>query len=386
MGFFIFLLVIITAVLLVVAAFDFVPMVIDILGRRGIGSFGDDGQWLSAAEGTAENWLENGVPTVPKNAEKGYRFFDLIKGEHKVAAIQHWQEASVLLAMNEADSPAADEFIKKVFSDGDAFNSARVDTAMLAFAILCNKNTDKNEIKPYMDKIAENLLEKYRRTGRIPYSDDDDICFVDTVGLVCPFLVRYSCEYNNSEALSAAMKVITDYAEKGLHNELGLPVHCYDNSNGAPLGIYGWGRGCGWWATGLADSFRQLNKFDGFVEEKTKLLKLIIKFADTIINYQCDDGAFDRNVLHFSGKDSSATAMVGYFLAYAGKITKREKYTSAAEKAVKYLFTVTRKDGTVDYSQGDTMGIGFYSSVFSVVPATQGFAIRAFLALEGDME
>lgn len=384
MGFIVILLAVITVALLGITAFDFVPAVMDILARRGMGSFNSDREWLSAAENTVDNWLENGVPVVPKNAEKGYRFFSVIKGDRKVTAIQHWQEASVLLAANEVGSPAADEFIKDLLSEGGAFNSDRVDTAMLAFAILCNNNTDKDEVKPYMDKIANMILEKYRRTGRIPYGNNNyDICFVDTIGLVCPFLIRYSLEYNDSEALDAAMKVITDYAKTGIHKELNLPVHCYDSGNDAPLGIYGWGRGCGWWATGLADSFRQLNMLDGHYEEQTKLLRLMISFADTIIKYQCDDGAFDRNVLHFSGKDSSATAMLAYFLAYTGRLTKREKYISAAEKAVKYLYTVTRKDGTVDYSQGDTMGVGFYSAASIVVPATQGFAVRAFLELEG---
>lgn len=36
----------------------------------------------------------------------------------------------------------------------------------------------------------------------------------------------------------------------------------------------------------------------------------------------------------------------------------------------------TRKNGAVDFSQGDTKDIGVYSSNFDILPFTQGFAIR----------
>ena len=38
--------------------------------------------------------------------------------------------------------------------------------------------------------------------------------------------------------------------------------------------------------------------------------------------------------------------------------------------------SVTRRDGAIDFSQGDTKDIGVYSMLFDVLPFTQGLALR----------
>jgi unsaturated rhamnogalacturonyl hydrolase len=38
---------------------------------------------------------------------------------------------------------------------------------------------------------------------------------------------------------------------------------------------------------------------------------------------------------------------------------------------------VTRRDGVIDFSQGDTKAIGVHSQEFDLLPFTQGFALRA---------
>lgn len=377
MGFVTALLIIILTVFLVALAFDFIPFMREMMSRRGIGNFDSKQSWYDSLKGTAENWLSNGVPAVPKNAPKRLRIIEYIKGEYKVDAIQHWQEGSLLLAVNKAEPKIADIFIKNTLIKNDTFHSDRVDTAMLAYSLLCNEKADKKEIKTYMDAMAETVLKKYRRTGGIPYNTDDNVFFVDTIGLVCPFLIRYACEYDCEEAIEAAVKAIKDYSEKGLHKELGIPVHCYNEKSGAPLGLYGWGRGCGWWATGLIDSYIELCRVEGYEEEKAMIFGLITDFAERIVCLQSEDGAFDRNVFYHSASDSSATAMMAYFLSVVWRLTNKDEYLIAADKALKYLRSVTRKDGTIDYSQGDTIGVGFYSTVMMVVPATQGFALRA---------
>ena len=36
----------------------------------------------------------------------------------------------------------------------------------------------------------------------------------------------------------------------------------------------------------------------------------------------------------------------------------------------------TRRNGVIDYCQGDTYGIGYYSKLFSVMPFAQGLALK----------
>ncbi|MCQ2471163.1 MAG: glycoside hydrolase family 88 protein [Clostridia bacterium] len=366
---------------LVVALFDAVPFVKDILNRRGMGRFNSSEEWLSKAEETVLKWLSKGVPVVPKNYNERLRFIDIVKGNYKGNAIQSWQEGSVLLSANEFSPEKAEDFIEKVLSEKDRFNSGRVDIAMLAFAIMNNKKISDEKIKILAEKIAQLLLKKYDETGSIPYGGNSNILFVDTIGLVCPFLAEYAVKFNDKKAMTVAIKIIEEYYLHGFHKELKLPIHCFDKRNDAPIGIYGWGRGCAWWATGLADTYRSIENASEFKNEKEMLLNLIDSFAETMAHYQSENGAFDRNLLLFSGEDSSATAMLAYFLSLAGKITGKDEYFSSAQRAMKYIYSVTRKDGTVDWSQGDTMGAGFYSTASIVVPAAQGFAIRAYLML-----
>ncbi|MGN1169234.1 MAG: glycoside hydrolase family 88 protein [Acutalibacteraceae bacterium] len=366
-------------------SFDAVPFALSVLGRRQIGTM-SGGEWYSAASSVILKWLSHGLPSVPVNAGRRLVIIDIIKKRYKADSIQAWQEASVLLAANEISPQKAGEFIDSKIdpTDGSWLKSInRVDSAFLAYAVLCSGETDSIAVKPAMDETYNMLIKKFDEFGSIPYSADSDIRFVDTIGMVCPFLIKYSLTYDEPKALEAAVSLIKEYADNAVHDSIGLPAHCFNAKTGAPLGIYGWGRGCGWWACGLSESFAVLNETgpDEYVSEKTLILKQMLKFAKCIVSYQSENGAFDRNVLARSGEDSSATAMLALFLAYTGKLSSIKEYTDCAERAMKYIYSCTRRDGTVDYSQGDTMGIGFYSGESIVLPAAQGFAVRAYLML-----
>ncbi|MBQ7595135.1 MAG: glycoside hydrolase family 88 protein [Clostridia bacterium] len=365
----------------ILVSFDVIPYIKNIFGRRGIGCYDDD-EWAFHVEKRAVKWLEKGIPVVPRVAGNRLTFIDRLNGSYKADSIGYWQKASLLAAVNKTNAEIAADIIYDELAKNTFIESWATDAASLGYAMLCNESIDKVEIRATVNILAEALIDKFRATGSIPYSQKSRIRFVDTIGLVCPFLIKYAVIYSDNEKLNAAISLIKEYGEYGLHKNFKLPVHCFDPSNKAPLGIYGWGRGCGWWAVGLADSFYALSSSDGYEEEKRMVLEYYLEFCNTIIKYQCDNGAFDRNVLCFSGEDSSATAMIAMALAYAGKITGKRDYSIAARQAIEYLFTVTRRDGTVDYSQGDTMGVGFYSQASIVVPAAQGFALRAYYILE----
>lgn len=374
-------LILIILFVLFVVSFDAVPFLKDIFSRRGMGSLTGE-QWRTAAENTALKWLQKGMPIVPKKNNTRLRIIDVIKDDYKVNAVQSWQEGSVLLAADEFSPEKAKDFIEKKLQQKNILELNRVDTAMLAFAMMKNEKIGKEKIKEFVEKKAEMLLKIYNENGTVPYGGNSNILFVDTIGLVCPFLAQYAVDYGDKKALEIAITIIEEYYLHGFHQELKLPVHCFDKRNDAPIGIYGWGRGCAWWAIGLADTYKAIEHKDGCESEKNFLRNLIDSFAETMVNYQSENGAFDRNLLLFSGEDSSATAMLCYFLSFAGKITAKSDYYASSAKAMKYIYSVTRKDGTVDWSQGDTMGAGFYSTASIIVPAAQGFALRAYRLLQ----
>jgi len=54
----------------------------------------------------------------------------------------------------------------------------------------------------------------------------------------------------------------------------------------------------------------------------------------------------------------------------------------SAQKALTFLMANTRQDGLVDFSQGDTSGIGFYSTGLIPLPMATAFCLRAYGSLK----
>ena len=93
------------------------------------------------------------------------------------------------------------------------------------------------------------------------------------------------------------------------------------------------------------------------------------------MQFQHDDGGFSAN-LALPGYDSSITAVAGYFYSLCEQISYSEEFTNAKKKCIRKLRSCTRKNGAIDYSQGDTKGIGVYSTTYDIMPFTQGNALR----------
>ena len=99
------------------------------------------------------------------------------------------------------------------------------------------------------------------------------------------------------------------------------------------------------------------------------LRKRAHNLAESMIPYQNKNGSFNCIIgVPFSREDSSATAMIGGLLALLG-------YKSEAEECLNFIMSITRRNGEVDFAQGDTMGIGNYSRRFEPMPAAQAFSI-----------
>lgn len=197
--------------------------------------------------------------------------------------------------------------------------------------------------------------------------------------MICPFLVKYGVIYNKSECVDLAIKQILKYKKFGMNDKSSIPFHAYDVKNNYKVGLCGWGRGLAWFALGLIDTWKELPKDN---DHREVLQQLIESLTMDIIKLQHYDGAFGWIVtMDDSRKDSSTTAVMLWFLVNASSIEGLEEMCkSSIDKAIKYLMSVTRRDGTIDFSQGDTKEIGVYSMLFDKMPFTQGMALRAVRA------
>ena len=108
-------------------------------------------------------------------------------------------------------------------------------------------------------EIKEHFISYQQTEQTIPYRKTlPHIRFVDTIGLVCPFL--HQCDFSD-----LAIRQIEEY-DHCLWEEV-FPPHAYDLASHKPLGVFDWARGWGWYVLGLYRNCR----FTWKQETNTKL-------------------------------------------------------------------------------------------------------------------
>lgn len=370
-GFIIAFLAIGLVICLAVIGCDFLPVFFAWLGRIHIGRH-EEKEWAEKTEEVAMKWI-NKLPAMPVNDNNSFTIVPRLKGEYSNKKFNCWQEACLLFGLqnNEEAKKAAFDFFKSAELEKQEYTPG---TAMLLYALLENGFEKDSDVAAACADYCKKALAA-AGMNTLPYNRGGDNRYVDVLGMVCPFLIKYSQVYGSVQAIELAKKQIDEYYRYGVHIQTGLPVHCFSERTKAPLGIYGWGRGCAWLAISLAESFSLLNGKDEYADI---IKERMINLADVLKKYQNKNGGFSSMLGTGAREDSSATAMIGWFFAKVYEITGDEAYAISAKSAKKYLISVTRRDGKVDFAQGDTMGIGNYSRRFEPLPTAQGFALRLY--------
>jgi unsaturated rhamnogalacturonyl hydrolase len=203
---------------------------------------------------------------------------------------------------------------------------------------------------------------------------------VDTLGLVCPFLVLYDNNYQTNKYAALAVSQIEKFVEFGMFKDSFLPVHSYEVNTGFPVGVFGWGRGTGWFILGVLDSYLELK--DGQLKER--LEKILRETAAYYLQFQREDGGFGIFIQDKNTYDSSATAVFAYFYAKCFQIFGNAEYFRSLEKSLEKLQSFTRRDGALDYCQGDTVEVGVFSQRLDIMPFAQGMLLRAVKIYENN--
>jgi unsaturated rhamnogalacturonyl hydrolase len=374
------------SLVILVILIDIIPSLNDWIGRIHIGGNKEKEVWNQSITNVAVRWL-NKTPKIKVTDHTRLIIIDMLKGNYTKNTIQHWQEAALLLGLgdylkckgkDERIEKEIHRFLRKNFNHQGQWIQMpiHVDAAILAYSILKLDFVDQNHYKPALDYIWQLIKDHIGEDGTVGYRKSmARYRYVDTIGFICPFLVSYGVKYEKTECIDLAVKQIQEYERYGMLERFHIPNHAYDVYTKAPLGLYGWGRGLGWFAIGLIDTWDELpqnNKYKDVLEQSVR------KFAHSTVKYQQENGAWNWTVTRKEARaDSSTTATLGYFMKSAAKIDgiSNECFASA-DKATEYLMSVTRSSGEIDFSQGDTKDIGVYSMLFNILPFTQGFSIR----------
>ena len=370
----------------VVILIDIVPTFLTWLSRIHIGRYNDIQIWNKSITDIGIKWL-NKTPKIKVTDNTRLVVIDMLKGNYTRNTIQHWQEASLLLGLNEYLKNNDDEkvkhsiekFLSSKFNNESQWKNKpkHVDGAILAYSVMQLNFIDIDKYKLAFDYIWELIQGLIGEDGTVKYRNFMNYYrYVDTIGFICPFLVCYGKRYNKPECIELSIKQITEYNKYGILNIHHIPCHAYEINNNIPMGLYGWGRGLGWYAIGLIDTWNELAEDD---KHKKILEEIIISFAKSAIEFQHNNGAWSWTVTRPETiLDSSTTATLSWFMLNASKIDVISDVCIASyDKAIKYLMKVTKRNGSIDFSQGDTKDIGVYSLLFDILPFTQGFAIRS---------
>lgn len=361
---------IIFVILLVLILTDIFINGIVIYKRWKIGRWKNKREWIEAITKVSDRWFYH-APIVKKTDQTRYLLKDILQGNYKNNTIQSWQIGGLYLGLSEKgkDIDRLQNQLINVQTGQWKEKIREVDYALLAYGIL--KSTDNvHKIKPAMDEIYQLILDRYQESDQtVCYRKfHPEIRFVDTIGFICPFLMCYSKKYNCEKARVIAENQIMQYYKTAYLEHSGLIAHAYDNETEVPLGIYGWGRGMGWWMLGIIDSYLEI--------PSEQLKKIIIETADKIIKFENDNGGFASNLALKNNTESSVTSIAAYFYQKCYEITSKEQYQEVADRCIGALMRNTRRSGEIDFSQGDTKGIGIYSQTYNIMPFTQGIVTR----------
>ncbi|MEH7096671.1 glycoside hydrolase family 88 protein [Neobacillus vireti] len=386
------MLIIIVLIVLIIFFIDVVPTFIDWLSRIHIGKYNNLSNWNKSITKKGACWLKN-TPKIKVTDNTRLIVIDRLRGNYYRNSIQHWQEGSLLLGLSEYLNYYDDEKIKKEIldflnikfsSNGDWKKRPKhIDSALLSYAVMKLNFINKDKYKKAFDYTWELIKNHIGKDGTVEYRKSmKSYRYVDTVGFICPFLIAYGVQYKKDECIELAIKQIKEYEQNGMLDKYYIPSHTYELEKKLPVGLVGWGRGLGWFAIGLIDSWCELSNFPKY---KIVLEESVIRFAKAALEFQEESGNWNWTVTRKESRpDSSATATLAWFMLNASRIKEISKESLVStEKAINYLMKVTRKSGAVDFSQGDTKDIGVYSILFNILPFTQGFCIRVINQFEG---
>ncbi|WP_201577015.1 glycoside hydrolase family 88 protein [Psychrobacter okhotskensis] len=325
--------------------------------KRTFMSFNDeDSLYVKLARVKA--WLKR------DNRHQKYAYFNFPLAFLLLGVIDKYKQSGERSFLNSVENKCS-ELVSK--SGKLLFTFDKVDQATFGLVFLeLYKITNSNKYLTACDEIYKNILTFIGKDGIIRYRKGINVAFIDTIGLVCPFLVMYKNVAGCEEALIIAERQIKNIINVGLDKNGIQPFHAVDLTLNAPLGSINWGRGIGWWLLGLAP-FAAMSSQDDPNEYLLHFSKLF-RFLE---NAQSTEGYWSQFIGHTNDNtiDASATLIFLFAAQQAGlkKIKTQDIFTLIGK--------CVDNRGIVLGSSGDTIYINKYSRAKGASELSQGMML-----------
>lgn len=219
-------------------------------------------------------------------------------------------------------------------------------------------------------QVYEAILAFRGGDGLYRYRLGLDVFFIDTVGLLCPFLVRYAEVTGTPSAKEDAERQVRFALSHCTETRHGLALHAFDLRLEQPLGSVNWSRGMGWLMIGLSAVAQTGSGAD--------LIEAIRRYADVLARFQEPAGHWPQFLGHTNDRkiDSSATLMFLYAFQQSGV-----RSMQTAEMLALAGLCVDRR-GRVVHASGDTIYLNKYSRAKGASELSQGLMLSLLSGLK----
>jgi unsaturated rhamnogalacturonyl hydrolase len=200
--------------------------------------------------------------------------------------------------------------------------------------------------------------------------------YVDTIGMICPFLAYYARLTSDKSALKFCSDHVLTFVARNIDAETHLPFHAYHDPGASRLGLHGWGRGTGWYVLGLCDIAAELIDEP---ELKEAIVGEIRHVAGSLKRFQKPNGNWAIQIPVPEGPDDlSATAFCAYGLARAMRLGILDSsYFAVLGRAIAALAKDTDAHGRLRNSSAEAYGVGSYGLTRGIQPWGNGIAAAA---------
>lgn len=246
-----------------------------------------------------------------------------------------------------------------------------IDQACMGMVLInLYKKTKRAKYKEACDSIAIWLLQRIdQKHGIILYRPNMNYQYVDTLGMICPFLVMYGSTFKKYDFISLSNHQIKYYIDHALNSNR-IPFHAIELDDYSPMGSCNWGRGLGWYLLALSATLKYTNTKNNsmykFFKNEIKLLKPNLD--------RCKKNQYWGQFLGVSKNwhvDTSVSCMVFYSLSLIGEETEFQNFYD-------FIKPLTTRKGEIDYTSGDTEDINIYSREYGKSELTQGILLSIF--------
>lgn len=325
--------------------------------KRAIMSFNDeDSLYVKLARVKA--WLKR------DNRHKNYAYFNFPLAFLLLGLLDRYESSGDTKLLEDIEQKCTE----LVSSSGQLiFTFDKVDQAMFGLVFLRLYTIAR--AKKYLtasNEIYKNVLSYVGDDDIVRYRKGVDVAFIDTIGLVCPFLIMYADITDCKSVRVLAEKQVDHVLDTGLDKDGILPFHAVDLNLNAPLGSINWGRGIGWWVLGLAPLAAKSDK-----DHPNKYFTALQKILAFLERARLDNEYWPQFIGHTNDNtiDSSATLM---FLLATQQAGIRD---IESQELLSVIGRCVDSSGKVINASGDTIYINKYSRVKGASELAQGLML-----------